>query len=40
MLATGGSGAADAAGELAAEDGGHADQMHWDAGAIDELGIP
>lgn len=40
MLATGGSNAADAAGELSPEDGGHADQMHWDAGAIDELGIP
>ncbi|MBO9533866.1 MAG: cobaltochelatase subunit CobN [Solirubrobacteraceae bacterium] len=40
MLATGGSGAADAANPLSPEQGGHADQMDWDAGAIDELGIP
>jgi cobaltochelatase CobN len=40
MLATGGSNRADAAGDIAAADGGAEEQMAWDASALEALGVP
>ncbi len=40
MLATGGANRGDAAGDLAAEDGGFDEQMAWDASALEALGVP
>ena len=40
MLATGGSGRGDAAGDVEAEDGGGEEQMAWDASALEALGVP
>lgn len=40
MLATGGSNAGDAAGDVAAADGGHEEQMHWDSSALESLDVP
>jgi cobaltochelatase CobN len=40
MLATGGANRGDAAGDLAADDGGSGEQMAWDASALEALGVP
>ena len=40
MLATGGSNRGDAAGDIAAADGGAEQQMAWDASALEALGVP
>ncbi len=40
MLATGGAGAADAEGELSVAEGGNAQQLAWDASAIEALDVP
>ncbi len=40
MLATGGSGRGDAAGDVDAGDGGSEEQMAWDASALEALGVP
>ncbi len=40
MLATGGANAGDAATQVAPEDGGHEEQMAWDASALEALDVP
>ncbi len=40
MLATGGANAGDAVSDLSGAEGGTEEQMHWDASAIEALGVP